>query len=146
MAGDNSALLGMGCTLVACLVDDQTAYICHVGDVRAYLDDGSIIRQLTTDHSLSASLAGEGTGVGRNIITRCIGFPFSEDPEFHRVELSSGNKVLLCSDGLWGMINDDQIHWILDSAASPEEACDNLVRQANDAGGRDNITALVLFC
>lgn len=150
MAAENADLLGMGCTLVACLVDDGAAYLCHVGDVRAYLDDGYILKQLTTDHSLVADqtlgLAEGGKGVGRNIITRGIGFPFAEDPEFHRVQLAAGNKILLCSDGLWGMVSDEVMHETLEQARSPEEACDNLVQQANAAGGRDNITAVVVFC
>jgi serine/threonine protein phosphatase PrpC len=150
MAAENPDLLGMGCTLVACLIDAGAAYLCHVGDVRAYLDDGYILKQLTTDHSLVADqtvgLADGGKSVGRNIITRGIGFPFAEDPEFHRVPLSAGNKILLCSDGLWGMASDEEMQQILDRAGSPEEACDNLVRQANAAGGKDNITAVVVFC
>jgi protein phosphatase len=150
MAAENSDLLGMGCTLVACLIDNGVASICHVGDVRAYLDDGYILKQLTTDHSLMADqtlgLGDGGKAVGRNIITRGIGFPFAEDPEFHRVPLSAGNKILLCSDGLWGMVSDEEMHKTLDRAGSPEEACDELVRQANAAGGKDNVTAVVVFC
>ncbi|MBI5557750.1 MAG: serine/threonine-protein phosphatase [Deltaproteobacteria bacterium] len=149
MAEENSGLHGMGCTLVACLIDGDAAFICHVGDVRAYLDDGYILKQLTTDHSLvvdqqTLGVNGANQGVGRNIITRGIGFPFAEDPEFHRVSLSPGNKILLCSDGLWGMVSDEEMHGVMESAASPEEACDNLVRQANQAGGKDNITAVVV--
>lgn len=146
IAAKNPDLAGMGSTLVACLVNEGFAYICHVGDVRAYLDDGYILQQLTTDHSLVAGLPGAASSGGKNIITRCIGFPFAEDPEFHRVELASGNKILLCSDGLWNMTSDEEMHRILGNADSPEEACDNLVSKANDAGGRDNITAVVLYC
>ena len=151
MAAEQAELHGMGCTLVACLVDGDAAYICHVGDVRAYLDDGYILKQLTNDHSLvvdqAAGLNGAGaaSGAGRNIITRAIGFPFVEDPEFHRVALNPGHKILLCSDGLWGMVGDEEMQQILSSAGSPEEACDNLVRRANEAGGKDNITAVVVY-
>lgn len=149
MAAENAELHGMGCTLVACLVDGDAAYICHVGDVRAYLDDGYILKQITNDHSLvvdqAAGLDGAVNGAGRNIITRAIGFPFAEDPEFHRVTLTPGQKILLCSDGLWGMVSDEEMRQILSGAGSPEEACDNLVRRANEAGGKDNITAVVVY-
>ncbi len=146
VAANNPDLFGMGSTLVACLVDEGFAYICHVGDVRAYLDDGYVLQQLTTDHSLVAGLSGTENGIGRNIITRGIGFPFAEDPEFHRVALTPGSKILLCSDGLWSMTSDEEMHSILERADSPEEACDNLVSKANEAGGRDNITAVVIYC
>ncbi len=150
MGGDDPALQGMGCTLVACLVDGNNAYFCHVGDVRAYVDDGGGLSQVTADHSLVAEQTvglGQGSlGMGRNIITRGIGFAFPEDPEFHQVSIRTGDRILLCSDGLWGMVPDDEIERILEESATPEIACDTLVRRANEAGGKDNVTAVVIVC
>ncbi len=150
MAAEDADLQGMGCTLVVCLVDGKNAYFCHVGDVRGYVVSGHDMAQVTTDHSLVAgqTVMGEGGGgsVGRNIVTRGIGFPFPDEPEFHQVTLKPGNKILLCSDGLWGMVDDDEIAPILTQSASPEEACDTLVNAANEAGGKDNVTAVVVSC
>lgn len=150
MGAEDPALQGMGCTLVACLVDGDSAYFCHVGDVRAYVDDGNGLVQVTTDHSLvaeqTAGLAHGAAGLARNIVTRGIGFAFPEDPEFHRLPIRPGHRILLCSDGLWSMVPDDEIEKILEASAEPETACDTLVRCANEAGGMDNITALVIVC
>lgn len=148
-ASGDPELQGMGCTLIACLVDDNAAYVCHVGDVRGYLAHSGRLDQVTSDHSLvseqTVAVYSAGAGMGRNVITRGIGFPFPEEPEFHRLPLRSGNKILLCSDGLWGMVDDEEIHRVLEEAGSPEKACDELVHLANEAGGKDNITAVVLF-
>lgn len=148
MAEGDPEIQGMGCTLIACLVDGKNAYFCHVGDVRGYLATGRSLIQITTDHSLVAgqtvnSTAG-GSGVGRNIVTRGIGFPFPEGPELHHFSVKPGGKILLCSDGLWGMLEDDEITSILQQSSSPEEACDTLVNQANEAGGKDNVTVVVV--
>ena len=75
-----------------------------------------------------------------------IGFPFPEDPEYHCREIRHGHRILLCSDGLWSMVEDKQIHEILMSAETPQKASDTLVLKANEAGGTDNITAVVIFC
>ncbi len=148
MAADDPEIQGMGCTLIACLVDGKDVYFCHVGDVRGYLTSGSSLTQITTDHSLVAGQTGNSSsgesGLGRNIVTRGIGFPFPEEPELHHFSVKSGDRVLLCSDGLWGMLDDDEIAPVLQQSSSPEEACDVLVNQANEAGGKDNITAVVV--
>ncbi len=148
-AARDPELQGMGCTLIACLVDDNIAYVCHVGDVRGYLFHNGRLDQVTSDHSLVAdqtvAFNHAGAGMGRNIVTRGIGFPFPEEAEFHRLPLGSGNKILLCSDGLWGMVTDDEIRRVLEEAGSPEKACDELVHLANEAGGKDNITVVVVF-
>lgn len=148
MAAEDAELQGMGCTLIACLVDGQNVYFCHVGDVRGYLATGRSLTQVTTDHSLVAGQTGNssvgGSSLGRNIVTRGIGFPFPEEPELHHVTVKSGDRVLLCSDGLWGMLDDDAIKTILQQSSSAEEACDVLVQQANEAGGKDNVTAVVV--
>ena len=152
MAAADDGKRGMGCTLVAAIIDNRTLHTCHVGDVRAYLADDDSLEQITTDHSLVVRVEGKlekgaeaPEKVGRNVVTRAIGFPFPEDPEHHACQLLPGHKILLCSDGLWTMVDDAGIHDILRQAASPDEACANLVQAANQAGGKDNITALVVF-
>lgn len=150
LAEKEEGLSGMGCTLIACLVDGESAYFCHVGDVRGYVEENGRFVQITRDHSLVADQKTSGLagtrGISRNIVTRGIGFPFSEDAEFHRYLLHEGDRILLCTDGLWGMVDDEEIHAILKEAETPEEACDELVSQANRAGGKDNITAVAVYC
>jgi serine/threonine protein phosphatase PrpC len=147
-AARTKARKGMGCTMVACLVDGDTAYISHVGDVRCYLLAGEKFRQITHDHSAVAdsdwTVGGDQLQKKRNVVTMGIGFPFSEDPEFHQIPIKSGGKLLLCSDGLWGMLDDKGIGDILGSDESPREICQKMVDLANNAGGKDNVTALVV--
>ncbi len=145
-------LKGMGSTLVACLIDGNTAYVCHVGDVRCYRIDGHKMTQITKDHSVVAEQAGKDASentapkISRSMVTRAIGFPFIKEPDFNIVPLAREDKILLCSDGLWSMVSDNEIETIIRQAATAEEACDRLVNQANQAGGRDNITAVTVFC
>ena len=149
MASDDPALQGMGSTLVACHLEDSVMHTCHVGDSRCYLANNQDLTQITTDHSSAVSV---GTGNNNNspstrhVLTCAIGFPFSKDPEYHDTIIKPNDKLLLCSDGLWSMVDDQQIHQTLLKASSPEAASDTLVKLANEAGGKDNITALVIFC
>jgi len=143
---------GMGCTLVLCRLDGGTLHTCHAGDARCYLDDGHELRQLTTDHAgvafaprLQEAGGSEKPARQRPVVTMAIGFPFRHDPEYHALSVTAGHRLLLCSDGLWSMLPDREIHAILQQAATPQEACDRLISQANQAGGRDNITAVAIF-
>lgn len=150
-ASASSALHGMGCTLVAVIVDNGLLHTCHVGDARCYIKNNQGIEQITTDHTgvtLYQKTAGTGTVENmppRNVVTMAIGFPFPQDPEYNCNILKQKDKVLLCSDGLWSMLDDYRIDEILTGAATPEDACDELILQANAAGGKDNITALVIY-
>ena len=80
------------------------------------------------------------------MLTRAIGFPFPEDPEYNSVPIETGNKVVLCTDGLWNMVEDQIIYQILRESVTPDRACNNLIKLANKAGGTDNITAVVIYC
>jgi protein phosphatase len=138
---------GMGCTLVAARLDGSTLHTCHAGDARCYVADDATITQITTDHTgMTYQPPGESDRPKphRQVVTMAIGFSFQQDPEYHRLTLQPGQMVLLCSDGLWSMVSDAELHAILKEATSPEEACATLVERANAAGGRDNITALVV--
>jgi len=150
-ASASSKLKGMGCTLVATLVDDGLLHTCHVGDARCYLKSDKGLAQITTDHTgVTHYQRTSGTGTSeppqpRNVVTMAIGFPFPQDPEYNCNQLRPGDEILLCSDGLWSMLDDFRINQILTTAKSPEEACDQLIIQANEEGGKDNITALLIY-
>lgn len=147
MAEKDASRGGMGCTLVSGLLDGSLLHTCHVGDSRCYIGDEKGLAQVTTDHSMVAACdEKQNSGNSRHVITRAIGFPFSEDPEYHCREIRPGNRLLFCSDGLWSMMDDKQIHEVLFGTETPEHASNLLVQKANQAGGTDNITAVVVFC
>ncbi len=154
LAQEDISKNGMGCTLVTCLIDGSFLHTCHVGDARCYVAGSQGLDQLTRDHSALAfyndNIEGNEPGSSqkplRQVITRAIGFPFSEDPEYHCREISPGTRLLLCSDGLWSMVDDEKILEVLLEAETTDQAAQTLIQKANQAGGTDNITAVVVFC
>jgi protein phosphatase len=142
----------MGSVLVMAVILDGEAHIAHVGDSRAYLINESGITQLTVDHSLVQRLIDTGqispaearTHENRNVIYKMIGDRPKIEPDFKRVPLTPGDYLLLCSDGLSGYVEDDDIHQMAIAAASPQDACQRLIDAANRAGGPDNITAILI--
>lgn len=152
LAENNTSYQGMGCTLVVALVEKGALHIGHVGDTRAYLSDEDSIKLLTTDHSKVMELvkAGQMTleearqSPLKNELSQAIGSPMSVIPDYNYHELKNGDKVLLCSDGLWDMLSDQQIYQIVNQTQPVKAICEELVEKANDAGGSDNIT-VVLF-
>lgn len=142
----------MGTTLVAALVVGHHAYIANIGDSRAYLVEQRGIRPLTTDHSLVERLVATGqisreeaqTHPQRNVIYRTVGDKAKVEVDLIEHQLKLGQWLVLCSDGLHGMITDAHIHQKVISSLHPQEACEELVRMANQAGGDDNITVIVL--
>lgn len=149
-AATDETTQGMGCTMVACLVDGNQLHTCHVGDARCYLFQKGNLKQITTDHTAVTYIHKTDADhndieVPRPVVTRAIGFNFTEGPEYHKNILTPGAKVLLCSDGLWNMVDNTRIEQILLNASTPENAGESLVTAANEQGGRDNITALVIF-
>lgn len=141
-----------GSTLVAALVYGEVAHLANVGDSRAYVCDEHGLRRITSDHSLVEQLVAGGmitpdevyTHPQRNQIFRSLG----DDPDvlvdIFTQELRPGMRVLLCSDGLWEMVRDPKIAEILRGAPDPQAACDALVVAANEGGGEDNVTAVVI--
>ncbi len=138
-----------GTTIVLALVMGNNAYIAHVGDSRAYVLKQGALKQITEDHSLAKKLEQMGQSAeevqqAQSVLYRAIGQGESIDVDTRIQHLPPGSSLLLCSDGLWGMIDDSTIKSILDSAASPQAACNELIAAANAQGGRDNITAIVV--
>lgn len=151
-AGSNPDWRGMGTTMVAVLVHGGRAGIAHVGDSRAYLLRNGVLRQLTADHSLVAEQLRKGIitaeeaerSTRKNVITRALGQGDDMDIDMQDLELASGDRLLLCSDGLSGMLKDAEIAALLNAHPAPEAACRDLVEQANASGGRDNVTVVVV--
>jgi serine/threonine protein phosphatase PrpC len=149
---DTPRLAGMGATAVVALVSQATALIAHVGDSRAYLLRARGLHRLTRDHSLAQALIDAGaitdqqaTGhPARGQLTRHMGMVGEALPDACRVALQPDDRLLLCSDGLTGMLDDAWIQAILNRSPDPQHACHVLVEAANDAGGTDNITVLVI--
>ncbi len=142
----------MGSTVVAAVLKSDIAFIAHVGDSRAYLLNQAGIQQLTTDHSLVEKMVASKEITAeearrhpqRNVIYQTIGVKADIQPEVLRQSLKAGEYLLLCSDGLSGMLNDEEIHGIVLSAQSSQSACVALVNAANEAGGEDNISVILV--
>jgi PPM family protein phosphatase len=154
-AGVDARLHGMGTTIVAASVprDSRTVLVAHVGDSRAYLLRGGGIRQLTEDHSLlndyrkTRALSAEEIEAfpHKNVIVRALGMKAAVDIDVVREELLPGDVVLLCSDGLSGMVPDARIAELVRGAPGDlRRAASALVDAANAAGGVDNVTCVVV--
>lgn len=143
-------LEGMGTTVVAATVKDGYLYVANVGDSRLYLIDQEI-EQITRDHSLVEEMIRVGelqrkdarSHPDRNVITRAIGVRTPVRIDFFDVKLEEGDKVLLCSDGLTTMVEDDEILHIVRKSSSPKEAAQRLITEANKNGGKDNISVVL---
>jgi len=152
-ASGNLDLRGMGTTLTAAaLLDDRRVLLGHVGDSRAYLmRDGGVTR-ITEDHSLVEQLVREGrlrpeeaaSHPQKAIITRALGIDPEVEVDTYPLDLLPGDRLLLCSDGLTNMLTDRAIAGILRRQPDPQLAADVLVDMANEAGGDDNITVVVI--
>jgi protein phosphatase len=146
-----SAGTDMGSTLISAVLEGNRAYIAHVGDSRAYLINAKGINQLTVDHSLVERLIASNQITReearhhpqRNVIYRTMGDKAKIEVEVSSHNLEVGDNLLLCSDGLSGMLEDPTIQRIVMEATSPQAACDALIDAANLAGGEDNISVIV---
>ncbi len=142
---------GMGTTCVVAVVEGDRLYVAHAGDSRAYLLQGGALRQLTSDHSYVAeqvragAISEEGARRSRfrNIITRAVGIEPAIEAEVSEVEVRPGDMLLLCTDGLSNMVDEESLARTLVQSASPQAAADRLVQLAGKNGGKDNITAVV---
>lgn len=142
---------GMGTTLTAAMLEGERLLIAQVGDSRAYLLHKGHLQQITRDHSLMADLieAGQITPEearvhpNRSVITRAIGSDIHMRPDIYELNVSAGDRVLLCSDGLSSMVSDHAIQAIMRRQSDPQHCADELVAAALENGGADNVTVIV---
>lgn len=142
-----------GTTLTSVVIRGEAAHIAHVGDSRAYwITEAGEIEKITRDHSVIARLKELGQLTDeeaevheqRNVLYRAIGQNDEVEVEIHRKRLIPNSYLLLCSDGLWNMVNDADILNIVENHPDPQEACNKLVALANAHGGTDNITVVII--
>ncbi|MGH2699649.1 MAG: Stp1/IreP family PP2C-type Ser/Thr phosphatase [Actinomycetota bacterium] len=151
-AEEDPSLRGMGTTCTLLLLDSSGAHFAHVGDSRAYLMRGGKLTQLTEDHTLVGRMVKEGRLSSeeaekhpqRSIVTRALGVDPEVQVDLMTVDLAEGDRILICSDGLSSMIDSDAIASILADERDPQSASERLVEAANEAGGEDNITVVIV--
>jgi protein phosphatase len=147
-------LAGMGTTLVTLLAQEGRAALAQGGDCRAYLVRGGRIRQLTDDHSLVGELvrrheispADAREHPQRHVLTRALGVRSSVEADLAELTPEAGDVFVLCSDGLTGRVQDEEIARTATDVDDPQEAVDALIRLANERGGEDNITVAIVRC
>jgi protein phosphatase len=144
---------GMGTTLVTCLFYDNRVMVAHLGDSRLYRLRGEQFEQLTRDHSLLQEQIDSGlltaeqakTAQHKNLVTRALGIDLGIEPEIHEHACKPGDVYLLCSDGLCDMVSDEDIGMALQAlGANLNLAAQQLVQMANDNGGRDNVSVILV--
>ena len=148
----NQNLNGMGTTLVSLLAEDQRGWLINVGDSRGYRLRNSHLEQITLDHSLVEEQVRMGRmdpaealrSPFKNVITRALGTQSSITPDIFELENEPGDLFMLCSDGLTRELADPTIEWILKLDLPLQELCTRLVEAANNSGGHDNITCLLV--
>ncbi len=152
MSQDQQTLFGMGTTITACLISDTKVTAAQVGDSRLYLIRDNMILQITKDHSLVEMLIENGTITKedakhhpqKNVITRAIGTDSTVEADIYEFSIDVGDIILLCSDGLVNMVEDEKILSIIKKTRNFENTADKLVHEAENAGGNDNITVILI--
>ena len=152
MAEGNPNMAGMGTTLTACVVADGKITIAHIGDSRVYAVSQDNIKQLTTDHTYVQGLLMYGKITAeearvhpkRHVITRALGIADTCEIDGYVIPLDDTKTIMLCSDGLSNMIEDDELKQIINSAGYAEDRVQVLVDEANNKGGLDNISAILV--
>jgi len=152
LASSDDAMYGMGCTLVAAVFDENAFVAANVGDSRLYCFDGETLRQITHDHSFVAELVRRGaitpeearTHPRNNLITRAIGPEPNVSVDLFSCEWKRDDMLLLCSDGLCGVLREEEMAEHLRGCDDLDAACDALIRHALACGSRDNITVVLV--
>jgi len=145
-------LKGMGSTLALLVVQERVAYLAHVGDARIYLFREEELKQLTADHSVSWMLYERGDITAeqlrrhhlRSVLTRCLGKEEEIEADTNQLTLQREDRLLLCTDGLWEALSEQELTALLRGSETPAQACERLIARANEHGGRDNITVIVI--
>lgn len=138
-----------GTTMTIALTLGDGAYIAHVGDSRAYLGGRGSLQILTRDHSMAARLlemgraSPEEAAMQRNILYKALGQGAQIEPDILYDNFGAGHYLLLCCDGLWDKVSDEEMRAIIEASPTPGTACRNLVAKANENGGEDNITVIL---
>jgi serine/threonine protein phosphatase PrpC len=149
---EDNGLLGMGTTLTAALMREGTVTVVHVGDSRAYLLHEGRLTQLTDDHSWVGEMIRRGeltpseaaTHPHRSIITKALGTDTEVEPDVLEIPIAVGDRLLLCSDGLTGMVSDPEVERILSQTEAPDVLAAQLIQAALAGGGEDNVTVIVV--
>lgn len=152
LAKCNTSMQGMGTTIVTAAIWDNRVCIAHVGDSRAYFISNNTIWQLTVDHSYVEELVKRGMisreeakyHPDRNMITRAVGVEDSVEVDVDVIGIGPGDAILLCSDGLTNLMDEQSILEVFLKEKNAEDICNTLLAEANHRGGHDNITAIVI--
>ena len=152
MSVKNPAMHGMGTTVTACIINDDKVTTAQVGDSRLYLIRNGTIAQITKDHSLVEMLieSGEITKEDakhhpqKNVITKAIGTNSTIEPDFYEFFVKPDDVILICSDGLFNMVEEEKILSLVESDVNFSSLADVLVKEAEAAGGHDNITVILI--
>lgn len=146
----NRSQKGMGTTIVALVTDGDALVIAHAGDSRCYRFRDGALQRMTRDHSLIEELGGDDPAVMAalasysNVITRALGTASDTAPDVRREGVKPGDVFLLCSDGLCGPVDDAALQRLLAEGGSLDEQCKRLIAEANERGGPDNISVVLL--
>ena len=151
LSRNDRRLQGMGSTLVMASVSGDVAHVVNVGDSRMYYYDGALT-QVTRDHSLVDEMVAKGKltkddpfyAANKNVITRAMGISARVEPDYFRVTLDGGCRLLLCSDGLSGMVEEAELAAVLAEEKDAGAAAEKLMQRAKDRGGKDNISVIVI--
>lgn len=149
---ENEDLSGMGTTAVVATCQGSVLLVANIGDSRLYIINRQSIRQITRDHSFVEEMVRVGSldresarkHPDKNIITRAVGVQSQVEVDFYKEKIEAGDIVLMCSDGLSNMLEDEKIQKIIIEGNSLEKKAKNLVQAANDNGGKDNISVILI--
>ncbi len=153
MAKESRKNAGMATTLALVYINDAKAYVVNVGDSRVYLIRDRLIRQITEDHTYVNQLLKSGAITKeeaenhpkRNMITRAIGAEYDLSPDFYQFKVYEGDLLLLCTDGLYGELSENEINEMAQGRRSMHRLANDYVKEANERGGKDNITVVCIM-
>jgi len=149
----NQHLQGMGTTAIVGVKYRNSLFVGHIGDSRTYLVREKQLSQITEDHSVVQQLVKAGAiseeeaqaHPYKNVITRCLGMQANVEPDTVELVLQAGDRILMCSDGLSNMVSDQVMQTLVNEHEDPQVACEKLVALANENGGTDNTTVVLLY-